>query len=358
MDSFKNRQKIEQIAGIAFVSVIVLGCFVVLSSFGSSVLWAGVLCYATWPLYVRIERICRGHKSLAAGLMTAIITLVLVLPFVFVGLTFADNLASVAHRVAGYSDSGWPSAPAWLARIPLLGERLQDYWGGLVQNSDQVATLVSSWIEKARPWLLRKSLALGRGIFELVLSVLIAFFFYRDGPTVVARLAEGVKRITGDYSQRLIETVGSTVKSVVYGLLGTALAQGILAGIGFLIAGIPGAMLWAMVTFFIAVVPAGPPMIWIPATLWLLVRDRPGAAIFLFAWGLVAISGIDNIVRPVLISRGAQLPFAMILLGVLGGLTAFGFIGIFLGPVVLAAGYSLLKEFLRQRVGEVGPPEP
>jgi predicted PurR-regulated permease PerM len=213
-------------------------------------------------------------------------------------------------------------------------------------------------VEKARPWLLRKSLALGRGILELILSVIIAFFFYRDGPTVVARLSEGVKRIAGDYSHRLIETVGSTVKSVVYGLLGTALAQGILAGIGFLIAGIPGAMLWAMVTFFISVVPAGPPLVWVPATFWLLFRDRPGDAAFLFIWGLLAISGIDNIVRPILISRGARLPFAMILLGVLGGLTAFGFIGIFLGPVVLAAGYSLLKEFLRQRSAETPTTEP
>jgi predicted PurR-regulated permease PerM len=107
-----------------------------------------------------------------------------------------------------------------------------------------------------------------------------------------------------------------------------------------------------MLTFFVSVVPAGPPLIWVPAALWLLVHNQPGHAAFLFLWGLVAISGIDNVVRPILISRGTRLPFAMVLLGVLGGLTAFGFIGVFLGPVVLAAGYSLLREFLRQRGGE------
>jgi predicted PurR-regulated permease PerM len=216
--------------------------------------------------------------------------------------------------------------------------------------------VLGGWFDRSRGWMLARSLALGRGIFELTISVVISFFFYRDGPAVVARVSEGVRRITGDFSQHLVEVVGNTTKSVVYGLLGTAVAQGTMAGIGFRIAGIPGAFLWGLLTFFLSLFPAGPPLVWVPATLWLLFRDEVGWAVFMGLWGFFAISGIDNIVRPMLISRGTTLPFALTLLGVMGGVFAFGFIGVFLGPTVLAAGYSLLQEFLRQKRG--GATEP
>jgi predicted PurR-regulated permease PerM len=207
---------------------------------------------------------------------------------------------------------------------------------------------------------LRWGLSLGQGILQLTLSMFLAFFFYRDGVKVVARVNEGMERIAGDYAKRLLETVGKTVKSVVYGLIGTALAQGIMAGIGFSLAGIPGAFLWALLTFVLSLIPGGPPLVWVPATLWLFLRGDTGWGIFLGVWGLVCISGIDNLVRPVLISRGTTLPFVLTLLGVMGGLIAFGFIGLFLGPTLLAAGYSLVQEFLRgkQDPGRAAPSGP
>ncbi len=341
----RNWQRIEQIAGISFLALIGVGCIVVLRPFITAVLWAAILCYATWPLYRRVERFLRGRKNLAAALMTALIALVLVLPFAVVGLTFADNVARLAQQLHGIGSRGLPPAPEWIERIPFLG----DYWQNLNQNRDLAAETLKRGYDKISPALLRWSISMGHGILELTLSMFIAFFFYRDGVALVARVDEGIKRIAGDYSQRLLETVGTTVKSVVYGLLGTALMQGIMAGIGFTVAGIPAAFLWALLTFMLSLVPGGPPLVWVPATGWLLVRGEVGWGVFMGIWGFFGISGIDNFVRPLLISRRTTLPFVLILLGVMGGLIAFGFIGIFLGPTLLAAGYSLVQEFLRRK---------
>lgn len=342
-------QRIEQLAGIIFLIFIGVGCAVVLRPFVTAILWAAILCFATWPLYRRLERFLRGRKNLAAALMSSLLVLILVVPFTIVGLTFADNVARLAQQIHGYSSEGVPAVPGWVERIPVLGEWLRTYWQDLHENKELAAQTLKAWFDRIAPMLLRWSFSLGQGILQLALSMLIAFFFYRDGVSVVARVDEGVKRIAGDYAQHLLQTVGTTVKSVVYGVLGTAVAQGIMAGIGFSIAGIPAAFLWALLTFLLSLVPAGPPLVWVPVTVWLFVQGEPGWGAFMFLWGLIGISGIDNLLRPMLISMGARLPFALTLLGVMGGLIAFGFIGIFLGPTLLAAGYSLVHEFLRQK---------
>lgn len=335
----------ERMAGITFFALIAIGCVVVVWPFVSAILWAAVLCFATWPLYERAKRLTRGRKGLAAALMTVLAVMILVLPFAVVGFTFADDVARIAKRVNEYSREGVPPVPAWIERVPYLGS----YWQALYENTDLAAQTLKKWVEKATPLLLGWSLALARGILQLALSVLIAFFFYRDGAVLVARLDEGILKIGGDRARHLLEVVGTTVKTVVYGLIGTALAQGIAAGVGFLIAGVPAPFLWALLTFFLSLIPAGPPLVWVPATIWLFAHGRIGWGIFMGIWGLVCISGIDNLARPILISRGVVLPFVLTLLGVMGGLIAFGFIGIFLGPVLLAAGFSLVQDYLRRK---------
>jgi predicted PurR-regulated permease PerM len=348
--------RVEQIAGIVFLALIGFGCFVVLRPFVTAILWAAILCFATWPLHLRLERLVRGRKTLAAALMTTLIAMVVVLPFALVGMSFADDVARLAKRLHEYSNQGLPPAPEWASRLPIVGERLATYWGSLHGDAELATKTLRTWFDKITPWLLSWGISLGEGILQMTLSLVIAFFFYRDGPTVAARIDEGIKRIAGDYAQHLMETVGTTIKCVVYGLLGTALAQGILAGIGFLIAGIPGAFLLALFTFLLSLVPGGPPFVWIPATAWLFFQGHPGWGIFLAIWGFLCVSGIDNVIRPMLISRGGTLPFALTLLGVLGGIVAFGFIGLFLGPTLLAAGYSVVQAFLKRSPVSQEPP--
>jgi predicted PurR-regulated permease PerM len=205
----------------------------------------------------------------------------------------------------------------------------------------ELGTQLINW---ARTWLPRAGLAIGRGMMEVILSVFLAFFLLRDGDRLAVRLTAGVRRIAGERGQHLVEVAGNTVRGVVYGILGTALVQGVMAGVGFLIAGVPGAMLLGMLTFFLSVVPVGPPLLWIPAALWQFSQGRTGWGIFLIIWG-VGVSSVDNVVKPWLISQGSAMPFILIFIGVLGGALAFGFIGVFLGPTLLAVVYRVVEEW-------------
>jgi predicted PurR-regulated permease PerM len=341
----KNQKRIEQIAGITLIGAIIIGCGFVLRPFLSAILWAAILSFATWPLHELFLKWLRGRRNLAAGLMTAVLSLVLIIPFVVVGFTFTDSVRAGLAWLDVQKEEGFVVPPAWVERIPLVGEKISDSWPDIVGDPGQW----KSRLKVAGLWLLRHSLDLARGVFQLVMSVLIAFFLYRDGEGIVVRLREGFQKISGDYSQHLVDVVKTTVRSVVYGVIGTGLAQGFVAGIGFAIAGVPSPMLLALFTFFLSFVPFGPPIVWIGASIWLFTQKSVGWGLFMGAYGLLAISSVDNVVKPYIISRGSKLPFIVMFIGVLGGVATFGFIGIFLGPTLLAVGFSLSQELIGHR---------
>jgi predicted PurR-regulated permease PerM len=194
--------------------------------------------------------------------------------------------------------------------------------------------------------LLDRSFDVAKGIFHLSMSVLVAFFFYRDGPGVVRHVRQGLQQISGDTAQRMIDIVRTTVRAVVYGVFGTALVQGLLAGIGFEIAHVPSPVVLAMLTFFLGFLPFGSPFVWAGAAIWLFSTGHTGRGIFMVVYGLLIISGADHVIRPLLMSRSSRLSFITTFMGVLGGVSAFGFIGIFLGPTLLAVGLALTQEML------------
>jgi len=345
----KYQRTIEQIAGLALIGAIVVGCVLVMRPFISAILWAAILCFATWPLYELFRRWLRGRHTLAAAMTTAVLALVLVIPFVVVGLTLTDTIDSGLQWLGDQKKAGIPEPPAWLNSVPLIGERITQSWADYVADAESTLEEWKPWLTEGGRWLLGHTVDLAKGLMHLVLSVLIAFFFYRDGEGLVAQLREGMQRISGDSAQRLVDVVKTTVQSVVYGVLGTALAQGIVAGIGFAIAGTPAPMLLALLTFFLSFLPFGPPIVWIGASIWLFAMGRTGWGIFMVLYGVLVISVVDNIIKPIIISRGSKLSFIVMFIGVLGGVTAFGFIGIFLGPTLLAVGFSLAHEILEQR---------
>ncbi len=349
-------QRLERtLSGIALL-LLTLGCLLVLRPFVSSLLWAVVLSFSAWPLYRRLLHLVRGRRTLAALLMTLALALILLAPFVVVAFTLADNVADLTTAARSWIEAGLPDAPAWLAGLPLIGEQAAARWQGLDGDARKLLEELQWVIEPASAWLLSGGLKIGRGLGQLAMSILIAFFLYRDGEGLADRLRSGVERIAGARGRRLLEVAGNTVRSVVYGILGTALVQGAVAGIGFLIAGVPGAALLALLTFFLSVVPMGPPLVWIPAAIWLFNQGSVGWGIFMVVWG-IGISSVDNVVKPWLISQGVDMPFILILFGVLGGALAFGFIGVFLGPTLLAVSYRLIQEWIAtaRPPGEIPP---
>jgi predicted PurR-regulated permease PerM len=214
-----------------------------------------------------------------------------------------------------------------------------------------MSELLQRMIEPARHYLLAAGIMLGTGVAQMSLAAFVSFFFYRDGSSLLRVIAVVMRRVAGDGAEQVEEIVSQTVRGVMYGLLGTALAQALVAALGFAIAGVPAVPLLAALVFVASMAPIGPPVVWGGAALWLFSQGRTGWGIFMIVWGVLVISSVDNVVRPLLISRGSSLPFLLTLLGVLGGVLAFGFVGIFIGPTLLAVGYSLMSDW-------TGTPDP
>jgi predicted PurR-regulated permease PerM len=338
------RTKLEQNLGWGILFLLLIGCLLVLWPFVTALLWAAVLSFSTWPLYRRLLKWLGGRRTLAALLMALGMVLVVLLPFVMAGLTLADNVKELKTAAQRVLEEGPPGPPAWLAKVPLIGQGATEQWQSLAADSARFVREARRFVEPVAAGLLGAGLKLGAGLFQLALSILITFFLLRNGPLVAENLNAGIGRIAGDRGKHLLLVAGNTVRGVVYGILGTAMVQAMMAGLGFLVAGVPGAALLALLTFFLSVVPVGPPLVWLPAALWLFHQGRTGWGVFMLVWG-VGVSTVDNFVKPWLISQGSDLPFILILFGVLGGALAFGFIGVFLGPTLLAVGYRLVKEW-------------
>lgn len=338
-------QRIDQIIVIAVVVLLVAACVVVLSPFVSALLWASILCFATWPTFLRALHLLGERRTLAATLMALLVAALLVAPFMIVGVSLADDVSNLAAAIYRGLEHGPPEPPAWVATLPLVGNRLHTAWQALIHDSARLTAALQRLIPAASAWLLGQGVALGTGVLHLSLSVLLLFFLYRDGATFATRLYDVTGRIAGARAQQLLVLAAGTVRGVVYGILGSILVQGILAGVGFLVSGVPGAFLLGFLTLFLSVLPGGPALLWLPASLWLYYQGATAWAIFLVLWGALIVGGSDNLIKPYLIGRDSDLPFIMVLLGVLGGAMAFGIIGLFLGPTLLAIGYNVLKDW-------------
>jgi predicted PurR-regulated permease PerM len=321
-------------------------CLWVMAPFWSALFWGAVLAFASWPLMRLLTRALKGQESLAAGILTLGWMLLVAAPLVWLGFNLADHVRDATVFIKDVQVDGLPDPPTWLASIPLVGERLVGYWTTIDQQGAAMLASLKPYLGQVGNWLLARSAQIGGGILELTLSIVFVFFFYRDGPRLAAFVLSLLERLIGDRAQYYVDLVAGTVQRVVNGVIGTAAAQAVLALIGFLIAGVPGALVLGIGTFLLSLVPMGPPLIWIPATAWLAWKSEYGMAIFLGLWGTFIVSGVDNVLKPYLISRGGNLPLVIVLLGVFGGLLAFGFIGLFIGPTLLAVAYSLLLDWV------------
>ena len=342
---------IKRLAQIAFVVVVLLGGLMVLLPFLATILVAAVVCITTWPFYTYLLRAVGGRDTTAALLMTLLLITIIVVPMVFFAENITHGINMLMENLKNLRQEGVAAhPPEWLSTIPIFGEYADKAWSRIAQISqEELVNAIRQSLGPAQRILARVASLVGEGILQVLLMVFIAFFFYRDGHTLAARLQTGALRLGGDFGAQLLTLTHKTVSAVMIGLVGTAAAQALVALIGFLIAGVPGALLLTAATFFLAMIPFGPVFVWGGAAYWLNAQGHTNWAIFMVLYGIFVISSVDNFVKPLLISRGASLSLLLVALGVVGGALAFGFIGIFLGPTLLALGQMLIHTWTDKR---------
>jgi len=335
----------RRLAQITLVALLALGCALILEQFIAAILFAAVICATTWPMYTWLLARLNGRAWLAALLMTLFLILVVLLPTALLAASMTEMMPALIDKIRLLIEKAQFAPPAWLRRIPLFGEQLDAYWQSLAHSRDEFNLLLRQLYDPTRRFLLQAGTLAGEGLLQLVLMLFVAFFFYRDGALLVERLHALSRKLGGELGEQMLALTHNTVIAVMVGVIGTAVVQALVALIGFLIAGVPAALLLAGATFFLSMIPVGPPLVWGGAAYWLYDQGHTGWSIFMIAWGLLAISSVDNFVKPMLISRTASLPILLIALGVFGGAIAFGFVGIFLGPVLLALALALAEKF-------------
>ncbi len=342
----RMQKKYSDLIPAYFALVLLMaGCLLVLWPFLTALIWAAILVSTSWPVFLFMNRLLGERRILAASLMTLIVTLALLGPVTAVALVLVDNVAELVRMATALLKNGLPDPPAWLSSLPLAGQMIHDYWQQLAHDGQQLTHALDRFAEPAQTAALASGRLMSKGVLDIGISVFLSFFFFLHGEALALRLYITLEHLAGSRALYLLSIARGTVTGVVYGILGTALAQGVLAAVGFAIAGVSGAILLGVATFFLSVVPVGPPIVWGGAAIWLFQQGQLGWAIFVALWGFFVVSTVDNVIKPFIISRGAKIPFAIVFLGVLGGVLAFGVIGVFLGPTLLAVGYSLAIEW-------------
>lgn len=360
--NLESPQRTTYIAIASALVCIVILCvvsFVIVRPFLAPLAWGAILTIATWPAFIWCRQQLGGRSSLAAAFMTLLLVVVLIGPLAVVGTAMSDNVAALGERLRALVQEGFPP-PQFLIDIPLIGASLNEQWLELAANGS-VPQEAREMLSTIGQWLLSLAKALGSGITQLALSIFCAFFFYRDGEAALHRLTDVLNRVAGERARHLLAVAYGTLKGVVYGVMGAAFAQMVLAAFGFWLAGVPAPFLLGLATGFFGIIPGGAAVVWLPAAIWLFRSGETGWLIFLVVWSAVLVGNVDSVIRPLFISRGGALPLLVVLIGIIGGAMAFGFIGIFLGPTILAILYALMREWspgeLEHRpAGEAPPP--
>lgn len=350
----------EQLAGVVALAALAGTALIVVAPFMTALLWGAILAYCSWHPYQKLVHVFKGHRALAAMAIVLTILVLLIGPVLYGGVIFSTRVPELVAIAQKRLSGGVPPLPEWLAQLPVVGTRLEDTWDALATRNPE---MIQRLRELSRPVLfgaLGATVVVLKGLGMLVLSVLFAAFFYLSGERLGTALAAALHKIAGARAPTLLALVGATVKGVVYGILGTSLVQAVLCGIGFWIAGLPSPGLLAVATFFLAIIPGGPLLVVVPGAIWLAQHGESAWALFVVLWSVAAGIAVDNVLKPIIIGRSSDVPFILIMIGVIGGAAAFGLLGVFVGPTVLAVANAVLRDWtatpeVQREAAKVGP---
>lgn len=337
---------VEKALVLSAVGILLYACIQVVEPFIAPTLWALILVLSTWPYYQSLQKKLGGRKGWAALLMTMLILLLIVAPMTLTFNELAGKWHNIGTLISQVDQIKSESPPEWVSEIPWIGKTLETSW--------QAGTL-QSWIEgpklrlavtKTGTWLLEHGANLAVAILHALLATLLAGLIYVNGEQAAASIRKFARLAGGNQLVNALETAGQTVRGVSLGVIGTALMHGLIFGSIFAIAHIPAASLLGFICFLLAVVQLGTVWVWLPIGLWLGTHGSEIWSAIIIVTG-IATGFLDNLIKPYLIGRSTPMPFILILMGVIGGVMAWGLIGIFLGTSLLAATYSVMTEWFK-----------
>lgn len=322
--------------------------FHVLKYFIVPVVWAAIIAYVTWPLYQSVLRMCGQRPTLSATVMILSMVLVLGLPIIFAIFMLQHEGRNLYYELQKQVFSGHLNVPDFVRQLPFIGKEISRTLREINQDPNSIVQSVSVWVQGHLNYGKAVLNEVSRNMIKLCFAMMSLFFFYRDGHTILNQVSKALEMVIGPRIHHYLETISETTRAVVYGVGLTAIAQSFLAGISYFVAGVPNPMVLTIITFLLALVPFGPPVAYTSVSLWLFSQGQTVEAIGVMVWGVCIVSTADNVIRPLVISGATQIPFLLIMFGVLGGLASFGMVGLFIGPVILAVLLAIWREWLHE----------
>jgi predicted PurR-regulated permease PerM len=336
---------------VLFIAILIGFSFWILRPFLGAIVWATMIVVATWPLMVAVQARLWGKRALAVTVMTLALLLVLVVPLSLAIGTIVANADTIAGWAKSLATFKVPPPPEWLGRLPVLGGKAVLAWEQVAAAGiEELAAEAAPYAGSVTRWFVAEVGSFGMVFVQFLLTIVIAAIMYANGERAAAGVRRFGRRLAGPRGEDSIRLAGQAIRGVALGVVVTALAQSVAGGIGLAVAGVPFAAILTAVMFMLAIAQLGPLLVLAPAVVWVYWSGSTGWGTFLLIW-TVAVGTMDNFLRPILIKKGANLPLLLIFAGVIGGLMAFGLIGIFVGPVVLAVGYTLLDAWVSEEQG-------
>jgi predicted PurR-regulated permease PerM len=347
-----RRDLTHTILSIIFICLLVTSTFWILRPFLVSLVWGTIVVIATWPLMEMLKTRLGKKRRLAVWIMSLLLLLIVLIPLMLAVLTIAKNAADITAKVKSLNSVSLPSPPEWLDRIPLAGEKISNQWRTFAALSlDERVAMATPYVKRALLWFVARAGSTGMIIVNFLLAMIVSIILYAKGESFREGILTFARRLAGRQGEEAAVLAAKAVRAVVLGVVVTALIQTAIGGIGLFIAGVPAAAILTAVMLILCLAQVGPGLVLIPAILWLYWSGQPALGTVLLVLSIIA-GTIDNFLRPILIRKGIDLPFLLIFTGVIGGLIAFGVIGLFIGPAILAVAHALLASWVAGDVQE------
>jgi predicted PurR-regulated permease PerM len=353
-----SRDLTRTVLMVLFIFGLIVTSFRIVQAFVLATIWAATIVVATWPLMLKVEKWLGKRRGAAVAVMLVVMLLAFVLPLGLAVESIVENRDTISKWIVGLPEMTLPSSPAWLQKLPVVGGRIAAAWDGIaVAGTKALLAQLSPHTRDAFSWLLGRLGGFGVAAVQFLLTVLISGILYSRGEIAAGGLRKFARRLGGDRGDNVVTLSGQSVRAVALGVVVTALVQSIIGGIGLAVTGVPFATMLTGAMFLLCIAQLGPVPVMLPATIWLYSTGSSGWGTVLLVW-TIAVGLIDNFLKPILIKRGADLPILLIFAGVLGGMLAFGVIGLFVGPVVLAVTYTLLRSWVERDPATSAPASP